>query len=123
LLLAATAVPVLEGDEVELANMESDEVVLDDVVLEDVKLEDVELLLVLLDEVELDVDEALVDSTDRMNEIPTLARLSSSLMLDVVAAAGAVVVCAQDPVRKSIKPATTNGVLCSFMMRTRLEVD
>jgi hypothetical protein len=94
--------------------------VLEEVGREDVELEvEVEVDEVLLDEVELG-DNVVVtvvgsaDTTDLTKDRPTPRRLSSSLWL-VVAAVGALVVCAQDRFRNKAL-AIARSTLCDFMV-------
>lgn len=121
---AVAADGVIEVEAVEL-RLVDEEVRLEGVVLEEVDREDRELEVeevdvdeVLLDEVELG-DTVVVtvvgfaDTTDRTIDRPTARRLSNSLWL--VVAAEALVVCAQDKLKKRVM-AVANNSLCAFML-------
>jgi hypothetical protein len=125
---AATADGVVEVDEAVELRLVEDEVWLDSVALEEVgreyvelevEVEDVEVDEVLRDEVELG-DNVVVtvvgsaDTTDLTKDRPTPRRLSSSLWL-VVAAVGALVVCAQDRFRNRVL-AIARSTLWDFMV-------
>jgi hypothetical protein len=77
---------------------------LDEVLLDEVELGDIVVVTVV----------GLADTTDRTKDRPTLRRLSNSLWL-VVAAVGALVVCAQDRVKKRVL-ATASSSPCDFIM-------
>jgi ClpP class serine protease len=123
---AVAANGVFEVEEAVELRLVDEEVRLEGVVLEEVDREDLGLEVeevdvdeVLLDEVELG-DTVIVtvvgfaDTTDRTIDRPTARRLSNSLWL-VVAADEALVVCAQDKLKKRVM-AVANNSLCAFMI-------